>query len=104
MKFAERLCSLRNERKVSQAELAKALKVSTGTIGNYETGTRFPKRAMLEAIADYFNVGMDYLMGYDDSLPEYNLEERLIVKHYREASERDKAIIKLILGFYNPEG
>lgn len=103
MRFGDRLNSLRMERKISQAELAKALKVSKGTIGNYEASIRFPKREMLEAIADYFNVSMDYLMGYDNSIPEYDLEERLIIKHYREASERDKTIIKQILGFYSQE-
>ena len=29
----------------------------------YEKGTRSPSREMLEALADYFNVDIDYLMG-----------------------------------------
>ncbi len=65
MKFKDILYNLRTEKGLSQAKLAKSLNVSTGTIGMLETGKRMPSVEMQEALADYFNVSLDYLMGRD---------------------------------------
>ena len=54
---------LRIERGITQEQLASLLKVSRSTIGMYETGSREPDFETCEAIADIFNVDMDYLMG-----------------------------------------
>lgn len=62
-KFASIIKSLRIERGITQEQLAALLKVSRSTIGMYETGSREPDFETLEAIADIFNVDMDYLMG-----------------------------------------
>ena len=61
--FAHILKSLRNERGLSQQALADQLGIKRSTIGNYEQGTRSPDMETLEAIADYFNVDLDYLYG-----------------------------------------
>lgn len=62
-KFSEIIKLLRIERGITQEQLAALLKVSRSTIGMYETGSREPDFETLEAIADIFNVDMDYLMG-----------------------------------------
>ena len=62
-KFPAIIKSLRIERGITQEQLAALLKVSRSTIGMYETGSREPDFETLEAIADIFNVDMDYLMG-----------------------------------------
>ena len=61
--FGRILKSLREERGISQQELAGILNVKRSTIGNYEQGTRSPDMETLEVIADYFNVDMDFLYG-----------------------------------------
>lgn len=61
--FAKILRSLREERGLSQQELADMLNVKRSTIGNYEQGTRSPDMETLELIADFFNVDMDFLYG-----------------------------------------
>ena len=63
MEFKNRLYELRMQKGLSQAELAKAIGVSAGTIGMYESGSRMPSRLTQEKLADYFNVTLDYLMG-----------------------------------------
>lgn len=71
MAFGDRLKELRNRRNKSQAELAEDLKVAKSTISMYERGERNPDFETLEAIADYFNVDMNYLLGKDDGSVYY---------------------------------
>lgn len=59
----EILKMLREERRLSQAKLAEALNISKSAIAMYETDERTPKPEVLEAIADYFNVDMNFLYG-----------------------------------------
>lgn len=60
--FSLRLKELRQSRNLSQKELAEILKVSTGTVGNWEVGLREPDFQTLTKIADMFNVSCDYLL------------------------------------------
>ena len=57
------LKSLRTAKGMTQDELAKSLKISRSTVGMYENGSREPDYEMLELIADYFNVDINYLLG-----------------------------------------
>lgn len=63
MKFPDILKDLRKRENLNQSELAGAIGVSRSTIGMYESGKREPDFETMEAIADYFNVSMDYLHG-----------------------------------------
>ena len=72
MKFGEILTSLRDERGIYQKELASILKVSVGTISNYENGIHFPDQEALIQLADYFGVTTDYLLGRTSY--RYNVE------------------------------
>lgn len=63
MEFKDILKSLRQSRGYSQVRLAEMLNVSSGLIGMYETGKRKPSFEQIEAIADFFNVSTDYLIG-----------------------------------------
>lgn len=57
------LLQLREERGVSQQELADALNVSRQTIARWENGECEPSIGQLKPICDYFNVSIDDLMG-----------------------------------------
>ena len=50
--LVQRLKELRARDNLTQADLSKLLKVSTGTVGMWETGERGPDREMLIKIAD----------------------------------------------------
>ncbi|MDE6059742.1 MAG: helix-turn-helix domain-containing protein [Clostridia bacterium] len=65
-KFMERLKELRTEKGFSQMELAKATGISAGAIGFWETGKRIPNALAIIALAKYFNVSTDYLLGVVD--------------------------------------
>lgn len=63
MNFKTRLKQLRNERGISQRQLAEFLKVAPSTISMYENGQREPNFEVLESLADFFNVDLNYLLG-----------------------------------------
>lgn len=65
--FREMLKYLRVRDNLSQAELADKLGVAKSTISMYEVGKREPDFETLEAIADLFNVDMNFLLGKDGS-------------------------------------
>lgn len=69
--FGDLLRELREDNNISQQELADVLGVGRSAIGNYESGIRKPDMELLEAIADYFNVDMDYLYGKTDIKNSY---------------------------------
>lgn len=57
-----RIAALRRGSGMSQAELAKRLKVSASAIGMYEQGRREPGADTLVALAETFHVSTDYLL------------------------------------------
>lgn len=60
-----RLKELRKENNLSQRELGKVIGVTRQAISLYERGDREPKLKILEKLADYFGVSVDYLKGMD---------------------------------------
>lgn len=64
--FAENLKSLRQERGIGQVELAQKINVSKGIISLWENNLREPGMYSLIALADYFGVTVDYLVGRGD--------------------------------------
>ena len=77
----DRLQSLRESLGLSQNKLAHLLNVSQTTIFRIEKGEREPSLQLLNLIADFFNVSVDYLLGRtDDPTPkgkEFNLSAYL---------------------------
>ena len=60
----ERLKMLRKREDITQEELAAVIGVERSTIGKYEGRQGvIPSAEVLEALADYFNVSVDYLLG-----------------------------------------
>lgn len=61
--FQDILKELRESKKITQKEVAKAIKVNERTYCNYETGRTEPDIKTLIRLADYYNVSMDILTG-----------------------------------------
>lgn len=66
MEFKDRFYNLRTEKHWSQQTAADRLGVSRAAISSWETGLRKPTGDMMEALADYFNVSVDYLIGKEE--------------------------------------
>lgn len=62
-----RIKELRKERHITQIKMAMDLNMSQNTVSRYENGEREPGIAELVAIADYFRVSVDYLIGRTDN-------------------------------------
>lgn len=62
-----RLKELRKSKNISQIKLAIDLNTNQNTISRYESGEREADYATLIAIADYFNVSIDYLLYRTDN-------------------------------------
>ena len=62
MTFGERLYELRNEKNISQEELAEVLDVSRQSISKWENDKAYPEMTRLLFMSDYFEVSLDYLM------------------------------------------
>lgn len=67
--FGGTLKQLRTSHKLTQTQLAEKLGLAFSTISMYERGERVPDFEIIEAIADYFNVSLYYLLG-DTSAPK----------------------------------
>ena len=68
MSFGKKLKQLREEKGLTQTELAEALGTSLKTISNYEVkGTRPRRMDMFEKIAKYFDVDINYLLTEESS-------------------------------------
>jgi len=85
--FAQRLKSLRAEKGINQNELAQAMNVKQGTIGNWETQKRAPDSEMLIRLADYFDVSTDYLLGKESS------ELIFLTRHLSSIPEEDRSFL-----------
>lgn len=64
--FAKRLKELRQQKRLSQYQLADLLKLTRGQLANYEQKKRQPDFDTLELLADFFKVSTDYLLGRTD--------------------------------------
>lgn len=80
--FGQRLKKLREQKNLSQEELAHLFNLSQSTIAYYELDKKEPSKKTIVKLANFFNVTTDYLLVHDIStlLPEsFALEEDIPV-------------------------
>ena len=76
--LGELIAELRQDRGLTQKELGDILCVSFGTISNYENGVHLPDVDKVIALANYFHVTTDYLLGRTSSnLPVELLQQAI---------------------------
>ena len=63
--FSKRLKKIREEKKLSQADLAKKADFQVAAISHFETGQRKPSFDNLKRLATALNMSIDYLLGRD---------------------------------------
>ncbi len=70
MTTGDRIKQLRKEQRLSQTELAKFLHVSQQTVTSWETNRADPSSSALSALASFFDVTADYLLGMSEKKHE----------------------------------
>ena len=76
--LGELIAEWRQDRGLTQKELGDILCVSSGTISNYENGVHLPDVDKVIALANYFHVTTDYLLGRTSSnLPVELLQQAI---------------------------
>ncbi len=64
--FKKRLKELREEKNISQMELAKQTNISQSSIAKWELGKREPTAYNIVTLCKFFHVSADYLLGLED--------------------------------------
>jgi len=97
MSFSDIIKDLRSDRELTQTEVARACKVSTQCISSLEAGTRNPTGSTLSALADFYSVSVDYLLGREESETYFQStavsqseEERRLINMFRNMSHPQK--------------
>ena len=78
MRFGDKLRVLLEERNMTQKELAAQLNIAASTMGSYVQNAREPDFDTLKAIAAYFGVSTDYLLGNPTGKADSALENELL--------------------------
>lgn len=90
-KIGDRISQLREGRKLTQEELAKHLGITRASLSHYEKNRREPDYEVLERIADFFHVSIDYLLERTND-PFVTLDDN--VKEFAESLElSDESIL-----------
>ena len=66
MERYQRIRDLREDRDLTQAQVGKAIHIPQRTYAYYESGQRMIPPHVLCALADFYNVSVDYLLGRTD--------------------------------------
>ena len=85
--FKEQLKLLRNQKHLSQAQLAKEIGVSSSTIAMWETGKREPNFETLNDLSEIFDKRIDYILGYSKDAPSPKMTEEDVEQLGRWESE-----------------
>lgn len=85
----DNLKAVRKKSGKTQKEVAEGIGIGQGTYKNYETGAREPNGETLVAIANYFGVTTDYLLGRPTAQPPTDALERLFTEKSFSALEEE---------------
>lgn len=72
MKYGAIFKSLRTEKKLSQQELADQMQINRSTYARYETSQTQPDFDTLFKLATFYDVSIDYLLGYSNEKNTYS--------------------------------
>lgn len=86
MNFSYTLKTLREQKHVTQKQLAAHLNISRATISGYESKSHQPDFDTLERIADYFEVSLDFLIS---GQPRRGIDENIQTKILESALEQE---------------
>lgn len=103
MKF-DRLKEIREERNLTQKEIAKTLEVDRSTYAGWETGKDTIPLRRLNKLSDYYKISVDYMTGLSDVTSSYrviDLDAKVIGQNLKEFRKERNLVQKDIFLFLN---
>ena len=98
--LSSKITELRQQKGLTQHDIAQHLKITRQTYSSYETGKRQMNFETLCLLADFYEVSTDYLLGRQNAIPSFlSEEERTMIAQYRALDERAKDTINSLLAF-----
>lgn len=88
IEVGKRLASLRKQAKMRQVDVAAVLGISSTAYLHYENGRNQANYTALIALADLFNVSVDYILGREELPDEPNLVDAIRYSNELQAEER----------------
>lgn len=64
--FGQRLKAFREEKNITQEQLAEAIGYGKSTVSFWENDLKVPSITVITKIAKHYNVSADYLLGLED--------------------------------------
>ena len=95
--LSSRLRKFREDRKMSQKELAKLIGVSSARYSNWEQGLHRPNIEFLVKICEVLNVSPSEMLDIRLSEDDLNDAERSIIRQYRKKPDMQRAV-NILLG------
>ena len=102
MSIGTRIRELRNQKRLTQAELGTMVGLTYVQIGRYEVGKAEPASNMLSKLAKALDTTADYLVndGENDQAVADQLTDRELLKQFKEVealNAEDKHIVKIFI-------
>ena len=102
-----RLKELREERDLTQDEIATAIETSRTNIGRWEKGLNEPSASHIVKLANFFECTTDYLLGVEDDFGNVtvrgdfalNAEEKELLENFRALVKTEKKQVSQYVGF-----
>ena len=95
MTFGKRLKKARNEKNMTQRELANLLSVKHNSISNWENDINKPDPDTIELICGILEITPNYLLA--TSSEDFSPAEKLVIKRYRALDPHGKEMVDIVL-------
>lgn len=95
MTISERIRLIRQQKNISQNELAKAAGINVKSLSRYELGSSIPPANALKAIADALGVSADALLTDDNT----QIKDKELFKKFETIQEMGGDTKKMIINF-----
>lgn len=92
---------LRNQKKMSQVQLATKIGITQESISSIECGKSYPKTETLIKIAEIFECSLDYLVGISEikapaeSFDLLDSHQKHLVKNFKKCNRKNKELLIL---------
>ncbi|HET7628151.1 MAG TPA: helix-turn-helix transcriptional regulator [Bacillales bacterium] len=99
--LGSRIKRLRENRGLSQKQLAAELEISNVQLSRYESGNRKPDPDTIASFANYFDVSADYLLGIASSVSDPQAEyvseqEQLLLQTLKRHPQLEHVLYQLL--------